>query len=349
MEGAHCFSPQTGCDTAGLGFPIDEYGRDLGESVTGGYVYRGSAVPSLVGKYLFADFGSGVVWALTELSDGRWRREELLRSGFSVSSFGEDENGELYVVDYGGTVRRIISDGTEPIANPNGIVNAASFIAGPIAPGQLVSIFGINMGPSDGVGAQLDEAGNISRTLADAQVWFDDVAAPLLFVRHDQINAQVPYAVAGKTGVVVLVQHEGVSSNPLSINVAQSAPALFTVAGGTGPGAILNENSSLNSSSNPAARGSVVVLFATGEGQTAPPGEDGKLAVAPLPAPLLPVSVTIGGLPAETTFVGAAPGFAGLLQVNARVPLGVALSEAVPVLIRIGNVNSQTGLTLAVD
>jgi uncharacterized protein (TIGR03437 family) len=329
--------------------PIDEYGRDLGQSITGGYVYRGAAVPSLAGRYVFADFGSGIMWALTELSDGRWRREELLRTGLNISSFGEDESGELYVVDYGGTVRRVISSGTEPITNVGGTVNAASFLEGAVAPGQLVSIFGLNMGPSDGAGAELDESGRLSRAVANTQVWFDDIAAPLLFVRSDQINAQVPYDVAGKSNVVVQVQHNGVFSNPIVVPVGEAAPALFVRSGGNGQGAILNANSSLNSPGNPAARGSVVMLFATGEGQTSPPGEDGKLATEPLPVPILPVSVTIGGLPAETTFVGSAPGFAGLLQINARIPAGVAPGDAVSVVVRIGSFATLSVVTMAVN
>jgi uncharacterized protein (TIGR03437 family) len=91
------------------------------------------------------------------------------------------------------------------------------------------------------------------------------------------------------------------------------------------------------------------MLFATGEGQTAPPGEDGKLAVQPYPTPVLPVSVTIGGITAETTFVGSAPGFAGVLQVNARIPAGVAPGSAIEVVIRVGGVSSQPGLTVAVN
>ncbi|HWP83841.1 MAG TPA: PQQ-dependent sugar dehydrogenase, partial [Terriglobia bacterium] len=349
MEGAHCFSPQSNCNTAGLILPIDEYGRDLGISVTGGYVYRGSAVPSLSGKYIFGDFGSGILWALTELSSGQWRREELLRTGLNISSFGEDDAGELYLVDYGGTVRRITSDGQEPAVNAAGLVNAASFLSGPVAPGQLVSIFGTGLGPNQGAGTQLDGSGRISRLLAGTRVWFDEIAAPLLFARWDQINAQVPYGIAGRSSVTVQVEYQGMFSNPVSMAVAPAAPGLFTQAGGAGPGTILNEDHSLNSAANPAARGSLVVLFATGEGQRNPAGEDGKLAEPPYPVPLLPVSVTIGGLPAAIEFVGAAPGFAGLLQINARVPAATAPGNAVPVAVQIGGASSQPGVTLAVQ
>src|SRR5205823_12815722 len=93
MEGAHCFSPSTGCTTTGLLLPINEYDHSLGIAVTGGYVYRGRQFPDLIGTYLFADFGSSRIWGLTETNRGTWTRSELLRPGFNISSFGEDEEG----------------------------------------------------------------------------------------------------------------------------------------------------------------------------------------------------------------------------------------------------------------
>jgi uncharacterized protein (TIGR03437 family) len=145
------------------------------------------------------------------------------------------------------------------------------------------------------------------------------------------------------------VQVGGALSNPVRLDVAASAPGVFALAGGRGPGAILNQNLSLNSSSNPAGRGSIVVLFATGEGQTNPPGVDGRLSEFPYPTPQLSVSLLIGGVSAPIQFAGMAPGFAGLLQVNAVVPQNVSPGSAVPVVLRVGSPASQTGLTLAVN
>ncbi len=108
MEGAHCFQPQNGCDRSGLILPIAEYGREGGCSVTGGYVYRGSRIRELVGRYLFADYCSGRLWALTEGPSGRWTVSTLLDTGLRVSSFGEDQQGDLYIVDHGGVIYRIV-------------------------------------------------------------------------------------------------------------------------------------------------------------------------------------------------------------------------------------------------
>ena len=101
MEGAHCYEPDTGCDETGLVLPVLEYPHSQGSSVTGGYRYRGAALPDLVGTYLFGDFTSGRIWGATENGEG-WSSEELADTDFGISTFGEDEAGELYVVDYGG-------------------------------------------------------------------------------------------------------------------------------------------------------------------------------------------------------------------------------------------------------
>ena len=178
---------------------------------------------------------------------------------------------------------------------------------------------------------------------------FDGVPAPLSFVRSDQVNAVVPYAVSGKTSTTLEVEYNGTLSKAITLSVASSAPGLFTLAGGTGPGAILNEDSSANSATNPATRGSIVILYATGEGQTNPPGVDGKLAIDSLPKPRLPVSVTIGGIAAEILYAGAAPYTAGQFQVNARVPLDVSVGPAVPISLTVGDATSRPGVTLAVQ
>lgn len=108
MEGTHCFPETANCQRAGLEIPIAEYkhGAD-GCSITGGYVYRGTASPALTGVYLYSDYCSGKIWGLAQDGDG-WRGALLLESGLNVSSFGEDEAGELYVVDLRGGVYQIV-------------------------------------------------------------------------------------------------------------------------------------------------------------------------------------------------------------------------------------------------
>jgi glucose/arabinose dehydrogenase len=106
-EGTHCFEPADGCDMTAITLPVTEYGHDQGCSVTGGYVYRGAAHPQWDGIYFYADFCSGDIWALRQVSDGNWQNEVVFDSDYRVASFGEDETGELFVLDLNGTVYRL--------------------------------------------------------------------------------------------------------------------------------------------------------------------------------------------------------------------------------------------------
>ncbi|MEW5961878.1 MAG: PQQ-dependent sugar dehydrogenase, partial [Chloroflexota bacterium] len=105
LEGRHCFDPAN-CDPGSLdvALPIAEYDHNQGCSVTGGYVYRGSRFPALQGLYFYGDFCSGLIWGLRREADGSWAQAELMQSGLAISSFGQDEAGEVYVVDHRGDV-----------------------------------------------------------------------------------------------------------------------------------------------------------------------------------------------------------------------------------------------------
>jgi uncharacterized repeat protein (TIGR03806 family) len=119
-EGTSAFaSPAPSCGTAaGLIDPVHQYGRTLGISITGGYVYRGAALPALVGSYLFADFGSGRIWRLAANGSGGFSAVELLDTNLSISSFGQGSDGELYVVDLAGGGLHKIVDGGGATAGP---------------------------------------------------------------------------------------------------------------------------------------------------------------------------------------------------------------------------------------
>ena len=278
-------------------------------------------------------------------------------------SYQYDQLGRLIRVDYGGgktitytydkngnLLSRVVASGG-PVFAAAGVVNAASFQGGPVAAGEIVTIFGSGIGPPALAGLRLTPGGLVDNSLAETRVLFDDVAAPLIYVSAAQTSAVVPYAVAGKASTQVQIEYRGIKSAAVSLPVAASAPGIFTVEStGRGQGAILNQDGSVNGAANRAAKGSVVVLFCTGEGQTDPPGVDGKLAGDVLPKPRLPVSVRIGGLPAEVLYAGAAPGLVGgVLQVNVKLPEGMASGTAVPVLLTIGDATSPAGVTLAVQ
>jgi uncharacterized protein (TIGR03437 family) len=230
-----------------------------------------------------------------------------------------------------------------------GVVNAASYGGGGVSAGEIVTIFGTALGPS--TLAQFSLVNNaIPSQLAGMTVTFDGVSAPVLYTSATAASVVVPYAVAAKSQTTVQVQYAGQKSVPVIVPVIPAVPGLFTAnASGGGQGAILNQDTSYNSAAIPAAKGSIVILYATGEGQTTPGGIDGKLALtSPLPQPVLPVSVTVGGQQAQILYAGAAPTYlAGLMQINARIPLSVG-SGAQPVVVTVGNSASKAGVTVAV-
>ncbi|MEX0719847.1 MAG: PQQ-dependent sugar dehydrogenase [Balneolaceae bacterium] len=120
MEGSQCFAPETGCDTSGRELPIFEYGRDQGQSITGGFVYRGSKVPELEGRYVYADFGSGRIWSLAW--DGEEATDNQLIDNFDgnqIITFGEDQNGELYFGAFDGNIYTFESDPVSAEAEEN--------------------------------------------------------------------------------------------------------------------------------------------------------------------------------------------------------------------------------------
>ena len=152
-----------------------------------------------------------------------------------------------------------------------GPAGAASYAQGAIAPGEIITIFGSAMGPDTLAQLRLNASGLVDNTLAGTRVLSDGVAAPVIYTWNKQLSVVVPYSVAAKTSVAVVVEYAGIASPPVTMSVTPSAPGIFTANGsGTGQGAILNEDGTVNSAANPARKGSVVVIFATGEGQTNP-------------------------------------------------------------------------------
>jgi uncharacterized protein (TIGR03437 family) len=253
------------------------------------------------------------------------------------------------------TVNLTVTAGPTPVISS--VTNAGSLQPGPIAPGEIITIFGTNIGPaipSTGTGFQPTASGTVPTTLGGATVTINNVAAPLIFVSPTQINAIVPYEVASSSTATVTVQLNGATSANFQVNVVPTAPSIFTLnASGNGPAAIVNQNQTINGSSNPALKGTIISIYATGEGQLVPGVQTGCITgFAVLPKPVAtPVTVTIGGQPATpTTYAGEAPGeVCGLLQINATVPTNIG-SGAQQVVLTIGNAtNNQQNVTVFVQ
>jgi endo-1,4-beta-xylanase len=234
-----------------------------------------------------------------------------------------------------------------PALNAAAIVNAASYQGGAVAPGELVTIFQANYGPAALLGAQLDSHGLVSSNLGGAQVFFDGTPAPLIYALAGQVSAVVPYEVSGEKQTVIQYEYDSIQSNTVTIPVAPSAPGVFTSnASGSGPAVVLNQDNSINTAANPAPGGSTVVVYATGGGTIQGGAVDGALASG-AGKQTQTVSATIGGLAAPVAYSGPAPGEVnGVMQVNLTVPAG--LTGAQPLILTVGGVPSQSGVTVAV-
>ena len=263
-------------------------------------------------------------------------------------------SGNIVIADQKFPITQQGTSQTTPVPTIETVVSAASHANGPISPGEIVTISGTAIGPAIPAYLSLDQNGSVATVLGGVQVLFDGVPVPLTYVSTTQINAAVPYELAAAPNPSAQVKFQGHTSDPYLLKSATTAPALFTLnASGSGPGAILNQDNSVNSPSNPAARGSYIVLYLTGEGQTAPPGVTGAITtlspVPPLtPQPLLPVAVNIGGEAAAIAFYGEAPGLiSGVLQINTQVPNTIP-PGSVPVHVSVGGNSSQNGVTVSV-
>lgn len=213
-----------------------------------------------------------------------------------------------------------------PVITDAGFTNAASFRAslqeGGIAPGEIITIFGQNMGPAVPATLQLDGRGFVSNRLGGTRVLFDGTPSPVIVTSSGQVSVVVPYEVEGKQRVDVQVEFEGRISQPVTMAVANSAPGIFTQnSSGSGPGSIIRQNGQLITAASPAAVGEALTIFGTGEGATSPAGIDGKPTATPTPLPRLEVKVVIDGNEITPLYAGGAPGLvAGVLQVNFVVP-----------------------------
>jgi uncharacterized protein (TIGR03437 family) len=287
---------------------------------------------------------------------------------------GNDGNGYYTTISAGGNVTFKLVTGTGQngtsgdyslgvlISGPStsapslmAVVNAASFQFGQIAPGEVVTLAGSGIGPATAASLALDANGNVATSLSGVQITFNGTPAPLIYVSSSQINAVVPYQVAGANAVTAQVTYNGQTSNALQLAPGPAAPGIFTYTGsGFGQAAMLNQDNSYCTAGNPAAKGSWVVMYLTGEGQTNPGGVTGKVtgisSSGPLtPQPALPVAVTIGGQPANIMFYGEAPGIvSGVMQLNVQIPM-TAPSGAVPLSVTVGGKPTQAGVTVAVQ
>ena len=340
MEGAACFNPSQNCDRTGLTPPVLEYTRDQGVSVTGGYVYRGASFPSLRGTYIYGDYESGRIWGIRRQGT-RFDNRLLIDSDLNISTFGEDEAGELYVAHHGrGEIFRI-----EAIAAPSltarSVTNAASFEAG-VTPGSAAALFVSGVRSLPGITAA--RALPLPRELDGVKVMVNSREAPLFAVANsnglEQVNFQTPWETEGPVAKVSVVR-DGKASAEVETAVVELQPAIFEGAGGEAV-VVRSADNTLVTPQKPMRPGELFYFYATGLGPVdANPGNGNGGPRSPLARTRGGASVTIDGVQAEVLFAGLAPDFAGVYQVNIRVAPSVRGGQREMVL-SVGAVRGKT-------
>jgi uncharacterized protein (TIGR03437 family) len=295
-----------------------------------------SSVFPLVAPYEFSGTSS---YFVSEFSADL---SQLLFSSFSDgANLAEDPSGAIYVSGtspYPGGVHKDSDGGTtaslvkiNPGASSPVIINSFGPAPGvpaiqppftfEIAPGELISIVGQNLGPGNTVMAQLDATGQLPYSVTGASVLFNGYSAPIISVQSGLIVCFTPFEISGLTAVSVTMN--GQTSNSVRIGAVAGAPYILEV---------INQDGSLNSDSHPAPQGSVLTFYVTGLGLTFPLSQDGSVSAMPLPVPVASITAYLDGNQVQPQFVGAADGLiAGITQINVQIPVAAYSSNMVSV------------------
>jgi uncharacterized protein (TIGR03437 family) len=243
---------------------------------------------------------------------------------------------------YHGFVAKITPGG--PAFTAASVFNAATLQTGGIAPNEFISIKGAGLGPATGA------ISNMTTQLGGASVSIGGTAAYLTYAQDGQINALVPFG-AGGTQTTIQVEVNGVMSSSVTVPIVNASPGIFTQAYGPGQAWMVNQDQTFNSSSNPAARNTYVAFWITGQGYVNAPPPDGIQPTGPpYPTPVLPVSVSLGGVPlpaANVVFDGLI--YSGEVQINVLIPANAPTGSAVPLVVTIGGASSRTDATIAIQ
>jgi uncharacterized protein (TIGR03437 family) len=301
-------------------------------NASGSGLVASSLIP---GAYLALDgkgglYSSGLAYVLMFFSTPH---------AFQIEYGGGDSDTFAAKVDFSQPAGPVFGSVLNAASMEPGYGSAFAEGAGAGAPGEIVTLFGNGFGSS--------------KFGSTPTVNFGLLAAPILYASDCQINAVVPFDVAPGLPIPVTVQSGNQILGPVKLPVVTAQPAIFAINGsGSGQGAILNQDSTLNSAANPAPRGSVVSVFLTGTGVLNPPLADGSLGPLnpPFPAPVAEIGAAIGVVAAQVTFAGQAPGLiAGATQVNIRIPQNAPVGAAIPITIYAGGYASLGKITISIQ
>ncbi len=288
---------------------------------------------------------------------GTYQLEAGLSPGTYYLAAIADDRDEILTTDRSASTR-LSDSGTltvqaaavAPALSSAGVVSGATALAGPVSPGGIVVIYGARLGPAALTTLTLDAQGKVSNTLAGTRILFDTVPSPLIYTSAGQVSAIVPYGVSGKSTTLMTAELNGLKSAAISLPVAAAIPGFFSVDfSGRNQIAALNEDGSVNATSNAAERGKLIVLYGTGAGTFKSSPIDGAVIGLPLPEFLAPLTLQIGGVEAQLFYAGPAPGLvSGVFQINARIPDGIDPGDRVTIRVKSGSIESPTGTTIAV-
>jgi uncharacterized protein (TIGR03437 family) len=240
--------------------------------------------------------------------------------------------------------------GTKPYFVSAGVVNGASGVPRAVSPGEIVVLYGDRLGPATLTSARPGADGRLPTTLSGTQVTFNGTPAPLVYTSARQVAVVAPFSIDGAPGAQVRLRNGTNESEPVPLPVAAANPGVFSLDySGSGQAVAYNEDGTANSSTNAAARNSVVAIYATGAGQTTAAGIDGDTSAAAITAqPKLPLKLFIGGAQAGITAIAGAAGQApGVWKISAKIPATVTPGAAL-IDLQVGALHSQPGMTLAV-
>jgi uncharacterized protein (TIGR03118 family) len=252
----------------------------------------------------------------------------------------------------GSTTPRGLLGSIAPPSAITAVVNSASWMAGPIAPGELITLVGQTVGVSPLVANPIPATGTIGTTLAGVSVTINNVAAPMIYTSGSATSIQVPNILILSSTANIVLQTPGQTSS-ITVPMGLSAPGLFAAnAAGFGQLAALNQDGTVNSPTNPAAGGTTVTFYETGEGATNPAGLDGAIQAVSGRVPFQPVFVKIGGQSTSVVSASTPVGkLSGLMEVRAVVPIGLTPGPA-PVVLSLGPpqlIQSSTTQTVSIS
>jgi uncharacterized protein (TIGR03437 family) len=299
--------------------------------------FTASAATTLGGSWLSVTPGAGAASGALTVS--------VNTKGLTANVY----NGTITIAGSGTTplVINVTLQSIEPAVS--GIVSAASYESAGFAPGTIVTVFGNLLGPQTGAVFSVNSNGTIDTTLGGTTVKVEGIPAALLFAQNGQVNMILPYSLNTTGEAYVEVTYNDATSVQFNIPLAPAAVQIFTAdASGSGPGSILNQDFSINSASNPAAPGSVVMVYGTGGGAVNPVVNAGSVAGATLSWITSQYSATVNGEAATVLYAGSAPGLVyGVYQFNVQLP-GDIQSGSAKIVLKVGNSTSQQDVTVFV-